>query len=127
MQKKELINNKEVGQRIRSSRMMNNLTQENLGDILGITSQAVQKIESGENSININYLVIICQVLKTTPDYILYGIERSERDVEMSFETMTGNEKMHLLLRLLMYVSKVDNVKYKEMLDDIIRALEEEK
>lgn len=126
MQKKELINSKEVGQRIRSSRMMNNLTQENLGDILGITAQAVQKIESGENTININYLVIICEALKTSPDYILYGIEKNERDVEMSFETLTGNEKMHLLLRLLMYVSKVDNVKYKEILDDIIKALERE-
>ena len=51
---KDHASNKAIGKRIRSIRMMNNLTQENLGDMLGITAQAIQKIESGENMITVH-------------------------------------------------------------------------
>ena len=42
MRNKDHRNNKEIGKRIRSVRMMNNLTQDNLGDMLGITGQAIE-------------------------------------------------------------------------------------
>ena len=44
--------------------------------------------------------------------------------MELSFETMEGNQKLHLLLRLLMYMSKVDNEKYRGPLEAIIDLLD---
>lgn len=127
MQDKSHVYNKEIGRRIRSVRMMNNLTQENLGDMLGITSQAIQKIESGENMLTTNSLMILCDRLGVSSDYILFDKINTEHDIELSFETLEGNQKLHLLLRLLLYMSKVENEKYKEPLESIIDLLNNEK
>ena len=61
MQNKDHVYNRNIGKRVRSVRMMNNLTQENLGDLLGITAQAVQKIEAGENMLTVSSLIILCE------------------------------------------------------------------
>ena len=124
MQNKDHVYNKEIGRRVRSVRMMNNLTQDNLGDMLGITGQAIQKIEAGENMITVNSLIIMCEKLDVTPDYILFNRANTERDVELSFETMEGNQKLQLLFRLLLYVSKVENEKYRKLLESIINTLD---
>ncbi len=124
MRNKDHRNNKEIGKRIRSVRMMNNLTQDNLGDMLGITGQAIQKMEAGENMITVNSLMILCEKLDVTPDYILFDKPKTERDVELSFETLEGNQKLQLLFRLLLYVSKVENVKYRNLLESIIGTLD---
>lgn len=126
MQNKDHVYNRNIGKRVRSVRMMNNLTQENLGDMLGITAQAIQKIEAGENMLTVNSLIILCEKLDVTPDYILFDRANTERDIELSFETMEGNQKLHLLLRLLLYMSKVDNEKYREPLETIIDLLDKE-
>ena len=126
MQNKDHVYNRGIGKRVRSVRMMNNLTQENLGDMLGITAQAIQKIEAGENMLTVNSLIILCEKLDVTPDYILFDRASTERDIELSFETMEGNQKLHLLLRLLLYMSKVDNEKYREPLETIIDLLDKE-
>ena len=122
MRNKDHRNNKEIGKRIRSVRMMNNLTQDNLGDMLGITGQAIQKMEAGENMITVNSLMILCE--NVTPDYILFDKPKTERDVELSFETLEGNQKLQLLFRLLLYVSKVENEKYRNLLESIIGTLD---
>ena len=124
MQKKDYVYSKSIGKRIRSIRMMNNLTQDNLGDVLGISAQAVYKIESGENMITVTSLIILCEELNVTPDYILFGKKTSERDLELSFETMEGDEKLHLLFRLLLYMSKVENEKYGKPIESIIDLLD---
>lgn len=126
MQNKDHVYNRNIGKRVRSVRMMNNLTQENLGDMLGITAQAIQKIEAGENMLTVNSLIILCEKLDVTPDYILFNRTYTERDIELSFETMEGNQKLHLLFRLLLYMSKVDNEKYREPLETIIDLLDKE-
>jgi len=124
MHKKDRTQNKIIGKRIRSVRMMNNLTQENLGDMLGISAQAIQKIESGENSVTVSSLLIICERLNTTPDFILLGKNNSARDFEMAFETLEGDEKLRLLFRLLLYVNDVENEKYKQLLIEMIEMLD---
>ena len=124
MRNKDHRNNKEIGKRIRSVRMMNNLTQDNLGDMLGITGQAIQKMEAGENMITVNSLMILCEKLDVTPDYILFDKPKTERDVELSFETLEGNQKLQLLFRLFLYVSKVENEKYRNLLESIIGTLD---
>lgn len=124
MQNKDHVYNKEIGRRVRSIRMMNNLTQDNLGDMLGITGQAIQKIEAGENMLTVNSLIIMCKKLDVTSDYILFDRPETVRDIELSFETLEGNEKLQLLFRLLLYVNKVENEKYRNLLESIIDTLD---
>ncbi len=124
MSKKDHVKkNTVIGQRIQSVRMMNNLTQENLGYLLGITGQAVHKLECGENSLTINSLEIICDKFGVSADYIIFGKHKSLKDYEMTFETLEGDEKIHLLMRLLLYLCKVDNEKYRKLLEEVIELL----
>ena len=55
---------KHVGARVRMRRMMLSMSQEKLGDALGLTFQQVQKYEKGANRIGASRLQQICSVLE---------------------------------------------------------------
>ena len=52
-----------VGKRVRMRRTMLGMSQEKLGDALGLTFQQVQKYESGTNRIGASRLFDLCRVL----------------------------------------------------------------
>ena len=54
---------KHVGSRVRMRRMMLGMSQEKLGDALGLTFQQVQKYEGGANRISASRLSQIAEVL----------------------------------------------------------------
>lgn len=60
-----------MGERIRMLRKSKNLSQQELGDGLGISFQQVQKYEAGSNRISCERLVDIAEELATTPHKIL--------------------------------------------------------
>ena len=55
---------KHVGSRVRMRRMMLNMSQEKLGDALGLTFQQVQKYEKGTNRIGASRLQHISHILQ---------------------------------------------------------------
>ena len=55
---------KHVGARVRMRRMMLSMSQEKLGDALGLTFQQVQKYEKGSNRIGASRLQHIAQILQ---------------------------------------------------------------
>lgn len=71
------MDTKKVGEQIAMLRKSKNLTQNELGERLGITFQAVSKWERGETLPDISMLVDLANVLETTTDYILTGGEKS--------------------------------------------------
>src|SRR3954447_17943762 len=52
-----------VGNRIRMRRLMMGMSQEKLGELLGITFQQVQKYEKGSNRVSASRLYYVAQVL----------------------------------------------------------------
>lgn len=63
---------RQVGSRVRMRRMMIGLSQEKLGDSLGVTFQQVQKYEKGTNRISASRLQQIAGILGVSIQY-LYG------------------------------------------------------
>ena len=55
---------KHVGSRVRMRRMMLSMSQEKLGDALGLTFQQVQKYEKGTNRVGASRLQQIAQILQ---------------------------------------------------------------
>ena len=55
---------KHVGSRVRMRRMMLSMSQEKLGDALGLTFQQVQKYEKGANRVGAGRLTQIARVLE---------------------------------------------------------------
>jgi len=64
-----------VGQRLRWRRRELKLTQEQLGEKLGLTFQQVQKYEKGVNRISAGRLFEIAQVLGITITYFYEGVD----------------------------------------------------
>jgi transcriptional regulator with XRE-family HTH domain len=64
---------KHVGSRVRMRRMLIGMSQEKLGDALGLTFQQVQKYEKGANRIGASRLHQIASVLGVTIDFLYQG------------------------------------------------------
>ena len=64
---------KHVGARVRMRRMMLGMSQEKLGDSLGLTFQQVQKYEKGANRIGASRLQQIAQILQVPVSFFFEG------------------------------------------------------
>jgi len=64
---------KHVGSRVRMRRMMLNMSQEKLGDALGLTFQQVQKYEKGTNRIGASRLQQISAILQVPVSFFFDG------------------------------------------------------
>jgi transcriptional regulator with XRE-family HTH domain len=61
---------KYVGSRVRMRRIMLNMSQEKLGDALGLTFQQIQKYEKGTNRIGASRLHQIADVLQVPVSFL---------------------------------------------------------
>ena len=68
---------KHVGARVRMRRMMLGMSQEKLGDALGLTFQQVQKYEKGANRIGASRLQQISQILQVPVAFFFEGAPNS--------------------------------------------------
>ena len=64
---------KHVGSRVRMRRMMLSMSQEKLGDALGLTFQQVQKYEKGTNRIGASRLQAIANILQAPVGFFFEG------------------------------------------------------
>jgi transcriptional regulator with XRE-family HTH domain len=62
-----------VGARVRMRRMMLSMSQEKLGDALGLTFQQVQKYEKGANRIGASRLQAIAHILQVPVSFFFEG------------------------------------------------------
>jgi transcriptional regulator with XRE-family HTH domain len=74
---------KHVGGRVRMRRMMLSLSQEKLGDGLGLTFQQVQKYEKGTNRIGASRLQQISGILQVPVSYFFEGAPQFKQNGDM--------------------------------------------
>ena len=60
----------DIGMRIRLRRIELHMSQDQLGQALGVTFQQVQKYEKGMNRISVSRFLDICRALKVDPNYL---------------------------------------------------------
>lgn len=75
---------KEIGIRIVERRKELKLTQEQVAERMNVSIQMISNIERGNKAIKIDNLLKLCNILKTSTDYILTG-KRTDSD----FDTLT--------------------------------------
>ncbi len=71
---------KHVGSRVRMRRMMLGMSQEKLGDALGLTFQQVQKYEKGTNRIGASRLQQISNILQVPVSFFFEGAPNAAND-----------------------------------------------
>lgn len=73
---------KHIGSRVRMRRLMLGMSQEKLGDALGLTFQQVQKYEKGTNRIGGSRIQQIAGILQVAPAFLFEGAIGGELNPE---------------------------------------------
>ena len=84
-------NVKESGARIRSLREMAGISRTGLAEAVGVTADALRKIERGTNGCRIDTLVLLAEYFHVSLDYLVCG-NRDGAGKEGIFEGLEENE-----------------------------------
>ncbi|MGG7567232.1 helix-turn-helix domain-containing protein [Rhodovulum sp. DZ06] len=76
-----------VGKRIRQRRWMVGMTQQQLGEKVGIKFQQIQKYETGMNRVSASRLWDIAAALDVPVNFFFEGIAGEESDLGAAYET----------------------------------------
>lgn len=68
-----------LGNRVLMRRLMLAMSQRTLGEAIGVTSQQIQKYESGASRITASRLYDLAQALKVQPEYFFDGAPQSDK------------------------------------------------
>lgn len=63
-----------IGERIREERLANNLKQDELGKMIGVTQDSISLWENDKALPGTQYIVLLCKALNISSDYLL-GLE----------------------------------------------------
>jgi len=118
-----------VGSRVRLRRMLVGLSQEKLGDSMGLTFQQIQKYEKGVNRIGASRLFKLSQVLDVPVQFFFDGMPASEdssvagvanRDTEaFLFEFLNTRDGLELNRAFI----KVSDPEVRRSVIDLVRSL----
>lgn len=97
------INNAEVGKRIKEIRESNNLTQEQMAEILKVTTNAVRDYEKGNYGISKDVMLQLRQQFHVSIDYLLFGDSTDTEKLFFLLENASENDKMKVLAHLMFY------------------------
>ena len=89
-----------VGRRLREARLLAGLSQGQLGAQSGVTFQAVQEYESGENRLSVSRLLAVASLLKQPVSFFFGDLSESARQEEPA--GLTPNE-----IKLLRYNRRI--------------------
>ncbi len=96
------------GERIRNLREKSGMTRQELGEKIGLSIQALKKIELGMNGTKIDTLVEFADFFHTSLDYLVCGVERhSNTGVDVLCQELNEAE---LLFVRKMVKSTIENM-----------------
>ena len=120
----------QVGNRVRLRRMLVGMSQERLGELLGLTFQQVQKYEKGVNRIGAGRLYQVAQILGVPINYFYEGVTpqsaESIRNGDSStppvMEFLSSGEGLQLTLAFM----RIKDTKVRKRVIDLVKSLAEE-
>ena len=119
-----------VGARIRLRRNMLGMSQEKLGDHLGITFQQIQKYEKGTNRVGASRLQAISSILEVPPAFFFEDAPGSPNVTGLAEENATTYVVDFLSstegLRLNRAFVRISDPKVRGRIIDLVRALADE-
>lgn len=122
----------QVGNRVRLRRMLIGMSQEKLGEMLGLTFQQVQKYEKGVNRIGAGRLFHMAQILGVPIEYFYEGVveqlpggapgfaEDAARPPVMEF--LSSGEGLQLSLAFM----RIKDAKVRKRVLELVKSLAED-
>ena len=88
-----------LGSKIYELRKQNNMTLEEVGEIVGVGKSTVRKWETGEiANMRRDKIAKLAEALHTTPAYLMGWNEGEEKSVPVSEDALSNDEKLWLEL-----------------------------
>lgn len=84
---------KQMGKRIKECRKKKKMTQSQLADILGISTDQVSNIELGKSACKTDHIYLLIQVLDISADYLLKG------NMVLEYYDVTGEQITNIILK----------------------------
>lgn len=118
-----------VGSKVRLKRTMLGMSQEKLGDSLGITFQQVQKYEKGTNRISASRLFQLASILKAPIEFFYDGVSDNRADAIAGFaEDGSADYAMDLMndpesVQLHRAFSSVKDPKVRKRIIDLVKSI----
>ena len=118
-----------VGQLLRERRMLLGMSQEQLGGMLGVTYQQVQKYERGTNRMGSSRLQDLCRVLSVPVSYFfdgppqMHGLSEDRAAFEPETPTLPVEVDGRETLELVRAFSRIEDPHVRRRLLELTRAL----
>jgi transcriptional regulator with XRE-family HTH domain len=121
----------QVGNRVRIRRMLIGMSQERLGDMLGLTFQQVQKYEKGVNRIGAGRLFEVARILNVPVDFFYEGVAaqltgqpgvNEPESAPPVMEFVSSGEGLQLSLAFM----KIKDAKVRKRVLDLVKSLAED-
>ena len=81
VRRRDWLIDKKIGSAIRMRRLKLGLTQTDLGNVLGVTFQQIQKYERGTNAVASTRISDLCRALEMTPNDLFDVSSKMDGDV----------------------------------------------
>lgn len=110
-----------VGDRIRRRRILMGLTQDQLGESLGISYQQIQKYETGANRVSAGRLYLIAARLEVSPGWFFDPVKS-----DASSEDFDELGSSRLLMEFVRSFARIKDDRLKGVLVSLVRAMTDE-
>lgn len=110
-----------VGERIRRRRILTGLTQDQLGDALGVSYQQIQKYETGANRVSAGRLYLLSQKLDVSPSWFFDGLDTAPETADD--EEMLSSSR--LAIECVRNLSRIKDEKVRSAILTMIRTMAE--
>jgi transcriptional regulator with XRE-family HTH domain len=112
-----------VGGRVRGRRILMGMSQERLGDELGITFQQVQKYEKGANRISASRLADISRVLDVSPGYFFEEFSGDKQSSQSDLPANSDQLNRRETLELVRAYYRIEDPELRHQIGALIRSL----
>ncbi|HEY3639430.1 MAG TPA: helix-turn-helix transcriptional regulator [Rhizomicrobium sp.] len=121
----------QVGNRVRLRRMLVGMSQEKLGEMLGLTFQQVQKYEKGVNRIGAGRLYQVASILGVTVSYFYEDVSDREPNGLVPANDHATPPVMEFLssgegLQLALAFMRIKEPKVRKRVLDLVKSLSDE-
>ena len=110
-----------VGDRIRRRRILMGLTQDQLGESLGISYQQIQKYETGANRVSAGRLYLIASRLDVSPGWFFDPVKS-----DASSDDFDELGSSRLLMEFVRSFARIKDERLKSVLVSLVRAMAED-
>ena len=119
-----------VGARVRLRRMVIGMSQDKLGELLGLTFQQVQKYEKGVNRIGASRVFELSRILDVPIQYFFEDFDSATNQSYGFAEAKSDDNVMQLLrspegVELCRYFADIKDPKVRKRVLDLVRTLAE--